>query len=230
MKERLINFSYFQERQEEIGDKLDLSAYLLTPLQRLGKYKLFLENIIKQLIKDGQQTELANEALEMIKKYLRKGNDQVAIASILLSPIHPKDYGSFISREKFTMTKPKKMDVMVFLFEKIIIFTVEDLVSCIVIFTYPLTKWCGLQRNMEHFVYNASIKTNDLRIATFENNCLIHLTDFIKTKRKNSNKYTYVLDAKNPKTKEAWKLQIEEILWDQMMKLKGNSKELYCKF
>lgn len=82
---------------------------------------------------------------------------------------------------------------------------------------------------MEHFVYHTSIKTNDLRIATFENSCLIHLTDFTKTKRKNATKYTYVLDAKNPKTKEAWKLQIEEILWDQMMKLKGfnNSIKLY---
>lgn len=92
------------------------------------------------MLKDGQQTELANEALEMIKNYLRKGNDQVAIASILLSPIHPKDYGSFISREKFTMTKPKKMDVMVFLFKKIIIFTVEDLVSCSNTLTHSLKK------------------------------------------------------------------------------------------
>lgn len=82
---------------------------------------------------------------------------------------------------------------------------------------------------MEQFVYHQSIKTIDLRIATFDD-LTIHLTDFTKTKRRNSSKYTYVLDAKNYKLKAAWKKQIEEILWKQMQKIKGNFLLFRCDF
>lgn len=77
------------------------------------------------------------------------------------------------------------------------------------------------QKNLEQFVYQKSIRTHDLRIATFDNDNTIQLTDFTKTKRRNSNKHTYVLDTKSPKVKEAWKIQIEDILWKQMKKIKG---------
>ncbi|KAL1513473.1 hypothetical protein ABEB36_002879 [Hypothenemus hampei] len=198
-----------KEKQDRIQDKLNLSAYLLTPLQRLAKYKLFFENIIKHLEKDGNSTDFVQLALDLIKKYMSKGNDAVAVASILHSPLHPKDYGSLISREKFSMIKPKKSELMVFLFENVIVFASERL------------------GNMEQFDYYQSIKTHDLRIATFENNNTIHLTDFTKTKRRNSTKYTYVLDAKNVKLKNTWKQQIEEILWKQMEKIKEKTLKQY---
>ncbi|ERL93150.1 hypothetical protein D910_10448, partial [Dendroctonus ponderosae] len=200
-----------KEKQERINDKLDLSAYLLTPIQRLGKYKLFLENIIKQLQKDDRPIGLVQLSLDMVKKYMSKGNDAVALASILFSPLHTKDYGSFIAREKFTVLKPKKAEMMVFLFEGVVVFTVED------------------PKNLEQFVYQKSIRTHDLRIATFDNDNTIQLTDFTKTKRRNSSKHTYILDTKSPKVKEAWKLQIEDILWKQMKKIKENTLKAYQK-
>lgn len=36
-----------QEKQLEIGDRLDLSSYLLEPVQRLPRYKLFLDDLVK---------------------------------------------------------------------------------------------------------------------------------------------------------------------------------------
>lgn len=36
-----------QERQFELGDRLDLSSYLLEPVQRLPRYKLFLADLVK---------------------------------------------------------------------------------------------------------------------------------------------------------------------------------------
>ncbi|CAG9768837.1 unnamed protein product [Ceutorhynchus assimilis] len=197
-----------KEKQDKINDKLHLSAYLLTPLQRLGKYKLFLENIIKQLGKEGKSIGAVQMALDVVKKYMSRGNDAVAIASILFSPLHTREYGAFISREKFALLKPKRMEVMVFLFEDVIVFTTEDL------------------KSMEQFIYHQSIKTNDLRIATYDDTT-IHLTDYTKTKRRNSSKYTYILDAKTDKLKMAWKQQIEEILWMQMKKIKENTLKEY---
>ncbi|XP_060516921.1 uncharacterized protein LOC132696223 [Cylas formicarius] len=197
-----------KERQDELNDKLDLSAYLLTPLQRLGKYKLFLENIVKQLEKEARSTGFACIALDVIKKAMSRGNDAVAASSILNSPLHWTEYGSFMMREKFVCLKPKRVDTVVFLFEEAIVFTFQD------------------PRNSDEFIFWQSIKTNDLRIATFEDTTL-HLTDYTKTKRRNSSKYTYVLDAKTPKAKETWREKIEDILWRQLMKAKENTLRLY---
>lgn len=36
-----------QERQLELGDRLDLSSYLLEPVQRIPRYKLFLDDLVK---------------------------------------------------------------------------------------------------------------------------------------------------------------------------------------
>jgi hypothetical protein len=37
-----------QKKQQELGDRMDLSSYLLKPVQRMGKYALLLEQIIKE--------------------------------------------------------------------------------------------------------------------------------------------------------------------------------------
>lgn len=37
----------FQGIQLELGDRLDLSSYLLEPVQRLPRYKLFLADLVK---------------------------------------------------------------------------------------------------------------------------------------------------------------------------------------
>nr|CAI5841884.1 unnamed protein product [Callosobruchus analis] len=195
--------------QEDLDDRLDFSAYLLTPLQRLGKYILFLENIQNQFQSLGISIESTLVALDIVKREMTKGNDYVAIESIQNSPISKLDYGTFIMRENFIILKPRKMEVMVFLFNNIIVFTNTD------------------PREMETFYYLDSIKTNDLRIATFDD-LTLHLTDFTKSKRKGrSIKYAYVLEAKSNKIKNMWKRTIENILWQQLYIAKGNQYYYY---
>ncbi|XP_045511142.1 FYVE, RhoGEF and PH domain-containing protein 4-like isoform X1 [Colias croceus] len=41
---------FFQRRQLELGDRLDLSSYLLEPVQRIPRYKLFLDDLVKTYI------------------------------------------------------------------------------------------------------------------------------------------------------------------------------------
>lgn len=36
-----------QEKQTELGDRLDLSSYLLEPVQRIPRYKLFVDDLVK---------------------------------------------------------------------------------------------------------------------------------------------------------------------------------------
>ena len=47
VSDRLLaeNGKFFQTKQAELGDKMDLASYLLKPVQRLGKYSLFLDGI-----------------------------------------------------------------------------------------------------------------------------------------------------------------------------------------
>lgn len=114
------------------NERLDFSAYLLTPLQRLGKYILLLENIRKEVGKMELHRKIKNiieKALEMVKSVMSKGNDYVAIESIQSSPLSSTDYGSFIMRDKFMLLKPRKLECMVFLFTNLVVFTVEDPVS-----------------------------------------------------------------------------------------------------
>lgn len=37
-----------QEKQLELGDKMDLASYLLKPVQRMGKYALLLKQLLKE--------------------------------------------------------------------------------------------------------------------------------------------------------------------------------------
>ncbi|KAJ8974339.1 hypothetical protein NQ317_005680 [Molorchus minor] len=75
--------------------------------------------------------------------------------------------------------------------------------------------------------YHDSIKMNDLRIATFEDST-IHLTDFTKSKKAaQADRFTYVLEAKTEKIKDAWRKAIEDILWEQLYKVKENTLRMY---
>lgn len=99
---------------------------MLAPIQRLGKYILLLDKISKELSKKDQSSDSIHAALEIVKKEMSKGNDYVAIYSIKDCPVKlAEEAGSFKMREKFTILKPRKFESVVFLFEEIIVFTIE---------------------------------------------------------------------------------------------------------
>jgi 3-polyprenyl-4-hydroxybenzoate decarboxylase len=108
---------------------LGLASYLLTPIQRLGKYILILEKIKKELIKAKKPIEKVCAAIEVVRKVMRKGNDFIAMDSIKNSDIDLLMQGSFIMRAVFNVLKPRKFVSMVFLFENAIIFTEKISVS-----------------------------------------------------------------------------------------------------
>lgn len=116
-------------KQYQIKDKLDLASYLLTPIQRLGKYILLLQKISSELIKEGVYSAYVQTALDLVKNAMSRGNDYLAIDSIKHCSLNLTLYGSFIMTDKFIMLKPRKYDCAVFLFEDIVVFTQPDGVS-----------------------------------------------------------------------------------------------------
>ncbi|KAF7286876.1 hypothetical protein GWI33_003447 [Rhynchophorus ferrugineus] len=101
-----------QKRQVIVKDKFGISAYLIKPIQRLANYKLFFENIIKELYKVNLPTKQAEYTLSKIKRYMSEGDDALIIHSIEKSPIKPEHYGLFIMKEKFTLLQPEKLNSM----------------------------------------------------------------------------------------------------------------------
>lgn len=67
----------------ELGDKMDLSSYLLKPVQRMSKYALLLADLIKE-VGSAQEAELAAllTATDMVKFQLRHGNDLLAMDAV----------------------------------------------------------------------------------------------------------------------------------------------------
>lgn len=96
--------SFFKQKQLELGDKMDLASYLLKPVQRMGKYALLLQQLVKagtdlseQLSGGKEEKEEEKEddmkpmvegeadlraAEQMVRFQLRHGNDLLAMDSL----------------------------------------------------------------------------------------------------------------------------------------------------
>lgn len=79
----IVSVIFSQNKQQELGDKMNLASYLLKPIQRMSKYALLLKDLIKEC-SAGQEQELSAlcAAEEMVKFQLRHGNDLLAMDAI----------------------------------------------------------------------------------------------------------------------------------------------------
>lgn len=79
-----------QSKQLQLGDKMDLASYLLKPVQRMGKYALLLQQLMKACpeLPAGASERAVSErddlkqAEQMVRFQLRHGNDLLAMDSI----------------------------------------------------------------------------------------------------------------------------------------------------
>lgn len=198
-----------KEMQIKFNDKLELNAYLLTPIQRLGKFPLLLENMATELEKVQQPNTKISEAITLVKKEMLNGNDQIAIDSITNCPIPLVEYGPYRMKDTFQCVKPKRGTMCVFLFEKIIVLTIPS------------------QKTSEKYQYEDSILFSDLSVKLGEDDTTeIELYNFAKS-RKCQEKHSYQLKARNIAVKNAWYAVIESKLWQQVAEVKKNVLKMY---
>lgn len=82
-----LHCSFFvQGKQLALGDKMDLASYLLKPVQRMGKYALLLQQLMK--VAKSDITDL-QEAEAMVRFQLRHGNDLLAMDSLRECDVSP---------------------------------------------------------------------------------------------------------------------------------------------
>lgn len=71
---------FFRTQQLMLEDKLDLSSLLLKPVQRMGKYALLLQQLLKACnCSDQEACDALRRAEEMVSFQLRHGNDLLAM-------------------------------------------------------------------------------------------------------------------------------------------------------
>lgn len=70
---------FFRSRQLKLGDKMDLGSYLLKPVQRMGKYALLLQQLMKAAAQEHGDLAAAEA---MVRFQLRHGNDLLAMDSL----------------------------------------------------------------------------------------------------------------------------------------------------
>ncbi|XP_032193773.1 pleckstrin homology domain-containing family G member 4B isoform X5 [Mustela erminea] len=77
--------AFFKDKQQQLGDKMDLASYLLKPVQRMGKYLLLLQDLVREAggcPAGEQELRELQAAADMVRFQLRHGNDLLAMDAV----------------------------------------------------------------------------------------------------------------------------------------------------
>ncbi|XP_007435482.1 puratrophin-1 [Python bivittatus] len=190
--------AFFRVKQMQLGDKMDLASYLLKPIQRMSKYVLLLKDLIRKCGK-AQEQDLAylQAAEEMVRFQLRHGNDLLAMDAIRDCDVNLKEQGQLMRQDEFSISLGRrKCQRHVFLFEDLILFS----------------KPKRVEGGLDVYIYKRSFKTAEIGLTENSGDSGLRFEIWFR-RRKSSD--TYILQASNPETKQAWTNDITRILWEQ---------------
>ncbi|CAK9829260.1 PLEKHG4 [Anthophora retusa] len=214
---------FFKQKQLELGDKMDLASYLLKPVQRMGKYALLLQQLVKAGTDlseqmsgkdekdekdDGMKPMVEGEAdlraaEQMVRFQLRHGNDLLAMDSLRDCDVNVKEQGRLLRQNEFLVWqgKGKKCLRQVFLFEDLILFSKAR--------RFPDRK------NLDIYIYKHSIKTTDIGLTAV---IADSPTKFEIWFRKRKPGDTYTLQCASEDIKKAWTEELSNLLWKQALR------------
>ncbi|XP_014836635.1 PREDICTED: pleckstrin homology domain-containing family G member 4B-like isoform X2 [Poecilia mexicana] len=190
--------SFFKQKQLKLGDKMDLWSYLLKPVQRISKYNLLLQDVMREC--GPEQTKEVAEikaALEVIHFQLRHGNNLLAMDAIRQCDVNLKEQGQLIRQDEFSVTFRKKKCLRhIFLFQDLVLFS----------------KTRKTDVGNDTYVYKQSFKTSDIGMTQNSGDSGLCFEIWF---RKRKSQDTYTLQAGSREAKEAWTKDLERILWEQ---------------
>ncbi|XP_068195711.1 pleckstrin homology domain-containing family G member 4B-like isoform X2 [Antennarius striatus] len=217
----------FKRKQQELGDMMDLSSYLLRPIQRISKYSLLLQDILtlagtyrpKDLNQDtllsssvcGQDASVPDltssererekaeiqAAADLVRFQMRHGNDLLTMDAIRDCDVNLKEQGQLIRQDEFTVFFRKKKCIRR-------IFLFEELIL------FSKTKKTHVGNDV--YVYKQSFKTSDIGMTHHSS---VNSLCFEIWFRRRKSQDTYTLKAHCVEVKKAWTTDLEKILWDQ---------------
>ncbi|XP_072553584.1 uncharacterized protein KIAA1755 homolog [Salminus brasiliensis] len=192
---------FFKRKQLELRDSMDLSSYLLKPVQRVSKYSLLLQEMLGEC-GPGQVSERQEiqAAADIIRFQLRHGNDLLTMDAIRNCDLNLKEQGQLIRQDElYVLFRKKRALRRVFLFQELILFT----------------KTKKTLRGDEVYVYKQSFKTCEVGLTQSCGQSGLCFEIWFRRRRAQD---TYILQAERPDIKQAWTADLEQILWEQALK------------
>ncbi|XP_069476696.1 pleckstrin homology domain-containing family G member 4B isoform X2 [Ambystoma mexicanum] len=193
--------NFFKNKQQELGDKMDLASYLLKPIQRMSKYALLLKDMIKECTKT-QEQELSDlkAAEEMVKFQLRHGNDLLAMDAIRGCDVNLKEQGQLRCQDEFIVWCGRKKNLRhVFLFEDLILFS----------------KTKKIDGGYDLYIYKQSFKTAEIGMTETVGDSGLRFEIWFRRRKSQD---TYILQASSAEVKAVWTKIIGKILWRQALR------------
>ncbi|XP_031559552.1 rac guanine nucleotide exchange factor JJ-like [Actinia tenebrosa] len=202
--------SFFKDCRKRLGHRLQLSDYLIKPVQRITKYQLLLRDILKFTEKAGEDGSEIQRALNVALRILKRTNDMISVASIQGYDAKPDDTGDLILRETLEVAEGKYRQKMkernVFLFEKLIV----------------VTEALEKEGGVTELRFHNSIKTRGLGQTETVDSDPCKWAVWL---RKRSNAEIYVFRAPSIEVKNTWVKHIKEC--NLKKKAPGLLKSLY---
>ncbi|XP_072400076.1 puratrophin-1-like isoform X3 [Diabrotica undecimpunctata] len=204
--------AFFRSKQIELADKMDLASYLLKPVQRMGKYALLLQQMMKACPASavGSSDRVAHEmddlkqAEEMVRFQLRHGNDLLAMDSIRECDVNLKEQGRLLRQNEFLVWEGrsgKKSLRQVFLFEDLILFSKAR--------RFPDRK------NLDLYIYKNSIKMTDIGLTAKIGESPTKFEIWFRKRKPND---TFTLQSMTEEVKKIWTEELSQLLWRQAIK------------
>lgn len=196
---------------------MDLSSYLLVPIQRLCRYVLLLQSLARECNRENYPCSSLTQACTYLESEIRKENDLVAIDQIVESKVDLSSQGTILLRNEFsvwTTNRKNPFPAMAFLFEKSLLITT---------ITVSVTKTCFLEDNFVvfqdgAFVYRDCVTFDDLGFTQVEYDPLQFKIWFRKHDQK-----VYNLKTKKEDVKNLWADTIKAELWKQLEETKSTT-------
>ncbi|XP_059550575.1 pleckstrin homology domain-containing family G member 4B isoform X2 [Myotis daubentonii] len=196
--------TFFKDKQQALGDKMDLASYLLKPVQRMGKYALLLQDLVKEAGRcPAHEQELAElkAAEDMVRFQLRHGNDLLALDAVRRCHVNLKEQGQLRCRDEFIVYCGRKKYLRhVFLFEDLILFS----------------KTRKVDGSYDIYTYKQSFKMAEIGLTETVGDSGVKFEIWFRRRRKSQD--SYILQASSPEVKAMWTGVIEKILWRQVLR------------
>ncbi|KAK2497774.1 hypothetical protein MC885_015646 [Smutsia gigantea] len=116
--------AFFKDKQQALGDHLDLASYLLKPIQRMSKYALLLQELARACGGRVQELSALQAAQNLVRFQLRHGNDLLAMDAIQGCDVNLKEQGQLVRQDEFMVRTGRHKSLRrVFLFEELLLFS-----------------------------------------------------------------------------------------------------------
>ncbi|XP_045856660.1 pleckstrin homology domain-containing family G member 4B isoform X2 [Meles meles] len=196
--------AFFKDKQQQLGDRMDLASYLLKPVQRLGKYLLLLRDLVREAGGCPAEEQALRElqaAADMVRLQLRHGNDLLAVDAVRGCDVSLKEQGPLRCQDEFIVCCGRRKHLRhVFLFEDLILFS----------------KTRKGEGGYDTYTYKQSFKTAEIGMTENVGDSGLRFEIWFRRRQKSQD--TYILQASSAEVKSAWTHVIGQILWRQALR------------